>query len=117
MDPPTVAAHSLRLRDIDVLAIGHTIENVRGSSAFNLRHQHTYVFADGFLWCVAVQLLRASIPAGNRSVQRPADDGILRRFDDRRESVAIRLNRVALGDVAHERLEPKDLLTIADEAD
>ena len=58
--------------------------------------------ADDLFGGVAVQLLGASIPARDRAVEILADDGVLGRFDDRRQPQSYFLFTLLFGDVPGE---------------
>lgn len=61
--------------------------------------EHRDRLAKDLLGAIAVDLLRAAVPADDRAVKRPRDDRVLRGLDDRRQ-LSLRLLGVALfGDV------------------
>ena len=70
--------------------------------------------SDNLLSCVAENLLRAAIPAGDNTVQRPADDGVVRMFDDARESAGLKLSALPLGDVLHGAIQSDDRTRFTD---
>src|SRR4030095_5118239 len=55
---------------------------------------------DGLVGAVAKQTLSAFVPRQDDALQRLADDGVLRRFNDRRQVGAREIRALALGYVA-----------------
>jgi hypothetical protein len=64
--------------------------------------------ADHLVGRISEQTLRSSIPAGDRAVQRLADDSVVRMLDDRRQTAGGVFRSLPFGNVTEDQYDTAD---------
>src|SRR5687768_7591220 len=84
---------------LDELASARTLHQCSELVFILGRGQNHYGLADHLIGSVTVDSLRASIPCSYRQVQRSADNGVIRRCNDVRQTAQLILEALALADI------------------
>ena len=99
VDAPSVLGQPHGVEVLDHLAESQPREDLVLLGAEFLRHQQGDGLAEHLVGAVAVHPGGTLVPAGDRPVQGLADDRVVRRRDDRRQSLAVGLAARPLGDI------------------